>query len=149
MAWITLTETNLGERLAAAELAALQTAATGSFGNTVPDVLDSVIAEVRGRIAAYGGNRLGPSGTIPEELKATALAIVRWRVLSRLPGMRSLQDDARRSEYNDALALLAAVAKGDFAIIQPDSPIEVETGSLAPDVGEPRTTFSRDKFDGT
>ena len=142
MAWITLTEDNLAERLAAAELTAVQTAATGDAGNPVPEVLESVVAEVRGRVAANDRNDLGPAGTIPEELKAAALALARWRVLSRLPGMRMLQDDARRMEYTDALALLAAVANDNFAIEQPEDPIEADTGgTLPPDVGDPRTQF--------
>ena len=150
MAWITLTEANLGERLAAAELAALQSAAVGAYGNTVPDVLASVVAEVRGRVAANGRNQLGAAGTIPDELKAAALAIARWRILSRLPGMKSLQDEARRSEYADALSLLAAVADGKFAILQPETPLEdADTGALLPDVGDARTTFAPENFDGT
>jgi hypothetical protein len=150
MAWITPTETDLGARLASAELAALQTAAVGDYGNTVPDVLASVVAEVRGRVAANPANSLGDAGTIPEELKAAALAIARWRILTRLPGMRSLQDEARRAEYNDAQALLTAVARGEFAIEQPDDPIEADIGGVPdPDVGDERTDFARDQFDGT
>ena len=148
MAWIELTEAHLGERLAAAELAALQTAATGTFGNTVPDVLASVVAEVRGRVAACARNSLGPDGTIPDELKATALAIVRWRVLSRLPGMKALQDEARRTEYNDAVALLAAVAKGEFAIMQPTAPIEADTGATTPSIGTKCLKYGRRAQDG-
>lgn len=147
MAWITLTEAHLGERLAAAELAALQSAAVGAYGNTVPDVLASVVAEVRGRVAVR--YPLGEAGTIPEELKAAALAIARWRILSRLPGMKSLQDDARRTEYVDGLSLLEAVANGKFLIVAPEDPLEADTGVPAPDAGDPRTDFSTDKFDGT
>jgi hypothetical protein len=144
MAWITLTEDHLAERLAAAELTAVQTAATGDAGNSVPEVLASVVAEIRGRVAAHPRNRLGAAGTIPGELRAAALAIARWRVLSRLPGMRMLQDDARRLEYNDGLALLAAVARGDFAVEQPDEPIDTDTGGVPPpSVGDPRTQFER------
>lgn len=143
MAWIELTESHLGERLAAAELAALQSAAVGAYGNTVPDVLASVVAEVRGRVAANGRNQLGASGTIPDELKAAALAIARWRILSRLPGMKSLQDEARRAEYSDALALLAAVADGKFAIQKPSEPIDADTGAVEPSISTPCVKFSR------
>ena len=148
MAWITLTETHLGERLAAAELAALQSAAVGAYGNTVPDVLASVVAEVRGRVAANGRNQLGAAGTIPDELKAAALAIARWRILSRLPGMKSMQDEARRAEYSDALALLAAVAKGEFAIQQPADPIDADTGAVEPSISDRCVKFSRSRQNG-
>ena len=149
MAWITLTEANLGERLAGAELAALQTAATGSAGNTVPHVLESVVAEVRGRVAAYSRNKLGPAGTIPEELKASALAITRWRILSRLPGMKSLQDEARRAEYADALSLLSAVADGKFAILQPETPLEnADIGVVLPSISDKCSHWSRIRQNG-
>ena len=131
MSWITLTPNDLTERLTAPEYSAIKTAATGSFGNPVPDVLAGVVAEVRGRVAACARNRLGPEGTIPEELRATALAIARWRVLSRLPGVGSLQDDARRHEYQDALALLGDVAACRFAIVQPAETADGETGGAA------------------
>ena len=102
------------------------------------------------RVAACAKNQLGPSGTIPEELKAAALAIARWRCLSRLPGMKSLQDEARRAEYSDALALLSDVAACKFALTAPAEPIAADIGSpVAPDVGDPRTCFSPEKFDGT
>lgn len=144
MAWITINEAHLAERLAAAELTAVQTAATGDAGNPVPEVLSAVVGEIRGRVAANPRNRLGEAGTIPGELRAAALAIARWRVLSRLPGMRMLQDDARRMEYNDGLALLAAVARGDFAIEQPEDPIDVDTAGIPdPAVGDPRSEFER------
>lgn len=144
MAWITLTSDDLAERLAAAELTTVQTAATGSYGDPVPDVLASVVAEVRGRVAAHASNRLGAAGTIPAELRAAALAIARWRVLSRLPGVRMLQDDARRLEYSDALSLLSAVSRGDFAVEQPDEAVEVDTGGVPPPVaGPPRGEFAR------
>lgn len=144
MAWIVPSENDLGERLAAAELTALQNAATGAHGNTVPDIMTSVVAEVRGRVAANKQNRLGAAGTIPEELRSAALAIARWRALSRLPSLRSLQDDARRMEYTDALALLASVARGEFAIEQPEDPIDVDTAGIPdPAVGDPRSEFER------
>ena len=70
MAWISIAEADLAERLAAAELVAVQTAATGDAGNPVPEVVASVVAEVRGRVAANPRNKLGPAGTIPAELRA-------------------------------------------------------------------------------
>lgn len=144
MAWIVPSENDLGERLAAAELTALQNAATGAHGNTVPDIMTSVVAEVRGRVAANKQNLLGAAGTIPEELRGAALAIARWRALSRLPGLRSLQDDARRMEYTDALALLASVARGEFAIEQPEDAADIDTAGIPdPSVGDPRSEFER------
>ena len=62
--------------------------------------------------------------------------------------MKSLQDEARRAEYNDALALLAAVAKGEFAIQQPSEPIESDTGAVSPSISAKRLKFTRLDQDG-
>jgi hypothetical protein len=143
MSWISISEEHLAERLSAPEINAAKTVALGG-GDPIPEVLAAVVAEVRGRVAAHPRNRLGAEGTIPEELRAAALAIARWRVLSRLPGIRMLQDDARRLEYTDALALLSAVARGDFAIEQPEDEIDADVGVAAdPSVGEARNEFER------
>jgi hypothetical protein len=146
--WITLQPDDLASRLSEAEYNALQSAATGIYGNTVPTVLADVVKEVRGRVAACARNTLGPEGTIPDELKAAALALARWRCLSRLPGMRALQDEARRAEYNDALALLADVARCSFAIVAPESPLPADLGGTLPSIGTKPLSFTRDQQSG-
>jgi hypothetical protein len=119
MAWITLTQDDLLGKLAAAELTAVKTKALAvGQVNPVPEEVASAIQEIRGRVAACKSNTLGVGATIPEELKPAALAILRYRVLTRLP-VAGLITPQREREYGDALALLSAVAAGKFVVEQP------------------------------
>jgi hypothetical protein len=150
MSWVTLTTGDFIQATAAPELSALRTAATEK-GQPDPaiEVAENIVREIRGYCAGCPRNRLGPAGTIPAELKAAALDMFRWRLTLRLPGVKFLQDDARRAAYNDALALLAKVASCSFAIEQPDEPAAVDTGGSAiPKTGNPRTQFQPDNFRG-
>ncbi len=122
MAWITITETDLYGSLTGPELTAVQSAALNAGqSDPVPEKILEAVQEIRGRVAACQNNRLGDltqGEQIPEELKPTALAIVRYRVLLRLP-LSSLVTPQREREYTDALTLLSAVAACKFRIEQP------------------------------
>ena len=122
MAWILLTQDDLLGKLTGAEVTAVTTKALAPGQvNPVPEEIANAIQEIRGRVAACPNNRLGDQAAgqlIPEELKPAALAIIRYRVLSRLP-ISALVTPAREREYNDALPLLSAVASCKFRIEQP------------------------------
>ena len=136
MAWITLTAGDLAERMAGPEYDAVRKAATGTYGQEQAQVLADTVAEVRGRVAACARNRLGPAGTVPEELRGAALAIFRWRFLTRVPGLKALLTDARKAEYDDALRLLEAASACRFAVEQPEEPVETDTGTTAPSIAD-------------
>lgn len=101
MAWIELTEMEVLSRLANDEVEALKTAATNS---EQPDVVSKIISmcvqEWRGLIrrhhAVSGGN------TIPAELEGHVLADIRYRLFTRLPGMKALLDDRRVAEWDES-----------------------------------------------
>lgn len=125
MSWITLTQTHLEDYLTGNELSRLQSAALADDqDNPIPDIIADVVEEVRGRVAANPRNTLGANGKIPDELNAAALAIVRWRVINRLPGLKSLATEERKDEKDDALRLLRDVAADKFSIAQPDTATE-------------------------
>ena len=134
MAWTALAPSDLAERLSAPEYDSVRRAALGRYGEEQAQVLADTVAEVRGRVAACARNRLGAPDTVPGEVRAAALAIFRWRFLTRLPGLKALLTDARKAEYDDALRLLEAAAAGKFAIEQPEEPEEADTGAVAPAV---------------
>ncbi len=122
MAWITITESDLIGSLTGPEMTAVQSAALGA-GQTdpIPEKVLEAVQEIRGRVAACQNNRLGDltqGEQIPEELKPAALAIIRYRILIRLP-LSSLITPQREREYTDALTLLSAVAACKFRIEQP------------------------------
>lgn len=122
MSWAALTEAKVQNRLSAAELTALKTAAIAG-SQTAAAILaagiEAVTGEVRGYVAACRNNQLGEAGTIPEELEATALALLRRHLFTRLPAMKGLFDDLRQQEATDALQRLRDVAACKFAIVPP------------------------------
>lgn len=123
MAWITVTPADVQNRLAAAELNALKTAAKASSqdGDVIlSEAIDNVVAKVRGYVAACERNLLGLPGTIPEELLADTLALIRDYLFTRLPGMRSLNDELRQRETERAERVMRDVARCDFAIVPPE-----------------------------
>lgn len=125
MAWIELTEALVLNRLAAAELAALKTAAIGGAqtgAGILADALSAVTREVRGYVGSCQRNTLGEAGTIPDELESAALALVRRHLFTRLPGMKSLFDELRQKELEQAIALLRDVAACKFLLVAPVTP---------------------------
>jgi len=131
MAWATIIVDDLKAGLAGAELEALQSAAlaTGQSDPT-PEIIAQVIDLVRGYIAAAGVT-LGTGATIPSKLKTSALAIIRYRICSRLP-ISSLLTDARKQEYQDALRLLEQVAAGRFRVEEPTEAATEQAGASSP-----------------
>lgn len=130
--WTTLTSADLSATLLATESAALSTFALApGASDPVATALAAMAEEVRGYVSAHAGMPLGQPGTIPSELQATALAIARWRLLNRLATGRASQvllTEARRREYEEAVARLKDVAAGRFFVSPPDDP----------DVAQPR-----------
>jgi len=124
--WVTITENDILTRLAAPEVNALKTAATAQGQeNPLPEILAAVVREVRGYVAAFPGNKLGPDGTIPDELQVAALNRARYELATRLP-VASLLTDARKESNADAIARLRDVAKGTLRIVQPPHPKPAE-----------------------
>jgi hypothetical protein len=140
MAWITLTSVDVARRLAAAELNALKSAAKAAEQDG-DEILAEAIADVTTKVRGYVGgctrNKLGPSGTVPDELKSASLALVREFLFTRLPGMKSLYDELRQKETDRAYDDLRAAAACKLAILPPEteaddqpagSPVELISG---------------------
>ena len=149
MAWIEFTDDAHLNANSAPELESLRDAATGEGqADPVAAIAAAVVDAIRGSVAVK--NPLGPAGTIPQELLMCALDVFRFEATLRLPGVQMLQDDARRKAYDSAQALLRRVEEGKFAVSAPDEESEEAMGGApAPDVGEERTEFTRELFDGT
>ena len=124
--WVTITEPDILTRLAAPEVNALKTAATAQGQESpLPEILAAVVREVRGYVAAFPGNKLGPEGTIPDELQIAALNRIRYELATRLP-VSSLLTDPRKQSNTDAIAQLRDTAKGVFRVVQPEDPNPAE-----------------------
>lgn len=151
MAWIILTaETVRAEmRLSPAETEAIQNIILGGQPDNLDSILADVIEEVRGYVAGFPSNTVGPDGTIPARLKASAVAVIRQRWLTGLDAA-SLINDARTQEYKDAWSTISIkVPAGSFRIDTPATPSSDENPQgPAPVIGANRLHFNRSSQDG-
>jgi hypothetical protein len=146
MSWATITETDVKSRLAAPELNALKSASLASGqANPLAEVITRVIDEVRGYCAVR--NKLGPEGTVPDKLRDASLALIRARLCSRLP-IESLMTETRKTERNDAQALLKIVAAGTFLIEEPTETTTEIISAPTPTSSTPTRNFTRESQDG-
>lgn len=124
MAWAALTAAEIKTRLSGPEASALQTRALeAGQPDPLPDVIAQATDEVRSYIAGNGSNKLGPAGTLPPQVRAQAIAIVRWYLAGRLAvgtNPTLMQGESRRKEYEAAIKFLEDVAAGKNAVEQPD-----------------------------
>lgn len=145
MPWITPSVTNVKTRLAGAELTALQTSALAT-GQTDPTalIIAGVVKELRGRLR----NRcvLEAGDTIPDNWEHHCLAIIRYRLFTRLPGT-SFITQQRQQEYDDAVESFRQLGP-----ILPDDPITVDTvaaaGPMSPAFTARVLTMTREDQDG-
>lgn len=141
MSWIALTAADVQRQLSGAELTALKTAAKASSqdGDTIlSEAITDVTRKVRGYVAACQRNVLGDGTTIPDELKASAIALVRDFLFTRLPGLKDLYDDARKDATKNAMAELRDVAACKFLIVQPETAAANQAGGPAVELVESR-----------
>lgn len=104
MLWIPLLAEDLNDVMQTAE---------SDLAPTVETVLENLTAEIRGMIATWSPNTLSADATlIPPSVKARALAIARWRILTSVPNYEP--DDARKLEYEAAEKFMLLIATGKF-----------------------------------
>lgn len=147
MPWIPLTVADL--KLTGTEVQAVMAQKQAGSSDPFVEQIEATVNEVRGRVAANRGNAVGESGTIPATLKDAACAIIRYRVLSLLP-VKILTTPQRETEYKAALELLRDVAKGTFAVEQPETVTSEVTAPAATVevVSAPARRYTREKLDG-
>lgn len=140
MAWISITADDVLTKLAGAELSVFRTAATAvGQADPLPEIIEQVVDEVRGYVAACARNTLGSAGTIPAKLKSATLAMIRYRLITRLP--ISIKEE-RKQEYRDALDLLSDVAACRFAVEEPTTATTETLPSPRPRISTPTRRFS-------
>lgn len=149
MSWITLSESDVITKLSGPEIAAMKTAALqAGQANPLPEVIEQVVKEIRGYVAACASNTLGEGDTIPDELLGTAISRIRYELATRLPVSSLLTEDRRRAN-EDALTRLRDVAACRFALVQPETAAADQAGGTnSPAITERTRTFSRSDADG-
>ncbi len=148
MAWITITEADVQTRLTAPELTAVKSIALAPGQAAVlSEIVGQVVDEIRGYVAAYRANTLGAGTTIPQKLLGAALAMIRYRLATRLP-VRSLLTQERVDENSAAIKLLERVADGKFALEEPTTADTETVSSPSPHVTAVDRHFKTEDQDG-
>ena len=147
MAWISITEDDVLTRVSGPEAQAYRTAAKASGQeDPLPEVIAAVVDEVRGYVSACRENSLGADGKIPPRLKHTALAMIRWRLINRLPIRSEALLDTRRHDNDEAIRLLQRVAECKYRVEDPDT--GESTQILKPTISGRKRKFGRDNQRG-
>lgn len=84
---------------------------------------------------------------MPDGMVHQLLAIIRYRLLSRLP-VASLLTEARTQEYRDARNYLVDVAKGLVSIEQPETQDTTPRKQILPSVSARVKQFGRENQSG-
>lgn len=152
MAWNTLTLDDVKHYVSGSEYAGVTPAAlaSGQDADTVVEgIIADVVQEVRGYVKACAVNTLGAGSTIPDELRSAALAVIRARIFTRLPGMAALNDEQRQSETRSAELRIRDAGKCLIAIEAPETASEqVIASPQVTVITRPVRTASRDAMKG-
>lgn len=143
--WITILPDDVLASINNSELtSALTTALASGQSNPLDTLIADVTAEARGYVRRR--NTLGPTGTLPQELKNAAIDIIIYRAANRLRKKAVAED--KKPDYDAALKKLLAVANGTVAVSAPDNPTSESTSAPAPHVQERRLDFGREEERG-
>jgi phage gp36-like protein len=143
--WITIEQGDVLASINNAELeAALNAALAAGQENPLATLIPDVTAEVRGYVRRR--NTLGPSGTLPQELKNAAIDIIIYRTANRLRKKAIAED--KKADTDQALRKLAGVAEGRLAVSAPDNPATEVTSAPGPRVERARREFGPEEERG-
>jgi hypothetical protein len=149
--WIALTEEKLLTRMSGLELDAFRSVALkDGQADPVQGLFDQITRKVRSRVAACMQNKLGPEGTIPDELLDDALALCVMGVMTRPAGTVIDPNDARTKSAAQAESNLRDAAMCKIAIEQP--PVAEESteviGAPSPKIAPRPRRFTQCTEDG-
>ncbi len=147
--WRELTEADVLGAMNALETAAYQAAAAGDGQDVLADITAQVVEECRAHIADCQRNSLAAGATLPERVMYHAVALIRYRMLTRLD-MEATED--RRREQKDAVEFFRRVSECKVAI-EPGDGTASEDGtdgyvSPRPGINARERNFSRSQQDG-
>jgi len=130
MSWNTLATTDVTAEILPDEVTALNTI-QGSSG-ILAGILANMIAEVQSSILV-GGNQIGQSGTVPDQIREDVIALVRWKWFASLP-RTDLQSELRRQQYDEAVKRLGNIRNGSEKVEIPTDPQNVSGPSFRMDM---------------
>jgi hypothetical protein len=126
MPWNPLATTDITAEILPDEVTALNTIQCST--TILAGLLANVIAEVQADILV-GGNQIGQSGTVPDQIREDVISIVRWKWFASLP-KTDLQNDFRRQQYDEAIKRLEKIRSGGEKVEIPLNPQNVSGPSF-------------------
>jgi hypothetical protein len=148
MSWNTLATTDITAEILPDEVTMLNTIQGSS--SILSTILSTVTAEILAQILV-GGNQIGQPGTVPDQIRSDAIALVRWKWFCSLP-KTDLQSEFRRAQYDDAVKRLAKIREGEEKVEIPAQPQDVTGPSFRMEAirrGHRLDTHSFDKLGET
>lgn len=146
MAWVTITEAMAKGAMSSPELDAVNLAAIASGQDPLADITATAVQEARAHIADCASNSLAEGATVPERCVHHILAIIRFRMLTRID-MEVSED--RRTEYRSALRFFERVAECKVAIEAPEGATEASGATPSMETISSRTRVAtRDSMKG-
>jgi hypothetical protein len=133
MAWNAIAESDVLTVLAGPELSAYRAAALNAGQpDPIAEQIINVTNMVRGYIAAWVANTLGPEGTIPDKLLNPALDILAVKIPMRAAGKDPTS--SRERAQAEAMRILKDVSMGRFKVEVPDTFTEEKIAVVAPTI---------------
>jgi hypothetical protein len=148
MSWNTLATTDVTAEILPDEISMLNTI-QGST-SILSAILSTMTAEILASILV-GGNQIGQPGTMPDQIRSDAIALVRWKWFCSLP-RTDLQSDFRRAQYDEAVKRMETIREGREKVEIPANPQTVTGPSFRVETvrrGHHLTSHSFDKLGET
>ena len=121
MSWNTLATTDITAEILPDEVTMLNTIQGSS--SILSTILGTMTAEILAQILV-GGNQIGQPGTVPDQIRSDAIALVRWKWFCSLP-KTDLQSEFRRAQYDEAVKRLEKIREGREKVEIPTQPQNV------------------------
>jgi hypothetical protein len=118
--WRAIADSDITAKLSADELESIRASAPDGT-DPVAEAVAQVVDRVRGYVAAWPRNVMGPAGTVPARLMDAACALLVPALYGRTAGLMIDLNDVRREAAKSAEALLRDAARGLFAVELPEA----------------------------
>ncbi len=148
MPWNTLAAADVTAEILPDEVTMLNTIQGSS--SILSTILATITAEIQAGILV-GGNQIGPVGTVPDQIRSDAIAMVRWKWFCSLP-KTDLQSDFRRAQYDESVKRMEKIREGREKVEIPANPQNVTGPSFRVEAirrGHRVSTHSFDKLGET
>ena len=118
MPWNTLATADITAEILPDEVTMLNTIQGSS--SILANILSTVTAEIQAGVLV-GGNQIGQPGTVPDQIRSDAIALVRWKWFCSLP-KTDLQSDFRRAQHDEAVKRMEKIRDGKEKVEIPAQP---------------------------